>query len=64
MKVRKAMETMDPEDIKEAEIFQKMVDKAFLQNRLVDGEAIDRIEIVDLSSKTQKELEEERKNLL
>ncbi len=44
------MLSMRPEDIKEAEIFQKMVDKAFLQNRLTSGEATDRHEIVDVSS--------------
>lgn len=45
MKVAKAMQTMNPEDIREAKEMQAIVETAFKQNQLLEGKSTENVDI-------------------
>lgn len=46
-KVLQAIDTFDPADIREAKEMQGMLDTAFKQNRLIEGESTENVGVVD-----------------
>ena len=63
-KVAIAIKTLDAEDLRDAKDIQSIVDTAFKQNQLLLGKPTSNIRIEDLSSLTNKELEEARNQFL
>ena len=65
MKVSKAMDTMDPNDIREAKVMQDIVETAFKQNRLLDDKSTENIkDITDYSNVSKEELKKAQEDLL